>query len=214
MHIRVKVCGIKDLRALEAAVANGADAVGVVFADSPRRVTPLQAAALLTFAPAGITRVAVFRRPVEAELLAALTACAFDQVQADFECEALVTATTRASFVPVFHDGPDLPRAIRDWNRAPRRGAGFVLVDGTRSGSGVHADWDRVAGIAHDTRVVLAGGLTPENVGEAIRRAMPWGVDVSSGVESRAGVKDPSRIAAFLDAVRAAQVCHLMEEAQ
>ena len=212
MRIRVKVCGISGPAVLEAAVESGADAVGVVFSESPRRVTPRQAAALLAPVPARVARVAVFRRPGEEELREALAACAFDFVQAEAECAAAVAAVTRVRLLPVFHDGPQLADKVRDWIRSPRHGAGVILVDGAMCGSGRCADWDRVAGIAGTTRVVLAGGLTPDNVGDAIRRVKPWGVDVSSGVESAPGLKDPSRIAAFLESVRAAENQILMEE--
>ena len=212
MRIRVKVCGINDSGAVEAAVASGADALGFVYSESPRRLTLQQAAALIALVPAHITRIAVFRRPGEHELREALGACPFDCVQADVECAAAVAAVTRAPFLPVFHDGPRLADAVRDWIRSPRRGAGVLLVDGAMSGSGRRADWDRVAVIARETRVVLAGGLTPENVGDAIRHVRPWGVDVSSGVESAPGLKDPLRIAAFLESVNAAGKRNLMEE--
>lgn len=212
MRIRVKVCGINEPGTAEAAVASGADALGFVLSESPRRVTPRQAAALNALVPAHVARVAVLRRPDENELREALGACAFDCVQADVECAAAVAAVTHAPFLPVFHDGPQLAGAVRDWIRSPRRGAGVILVDGAMSGSGRPADWDRVAAIAGETRVVLAGGLTPGNVGDAIRRVRPWGVDVSSGVESAPGLKDSSRIAAFVESVRAAENRDLMEE--
>ena len=80
----------------------------------------------------------------------------------------------------------------------------MVLFEAARSGQGERADWERAAALAARTHLILAGGLTPENVGEAIRRVRPFGVDVSSGVESAPGVKDPARIAAFVAAARAA----------
>jgi phosphoribosylanthranilate isomerase len=88
-----------------------------------------------------------------------------------------------------------------------------VLFEAAESGQGVQADWRRaaelVAGMGADRQLVLAGGLTPENVGAAIATVRPWGVDVSSGVESRRGVKDPERIAAFMAAVREAESNHV-----
>jgi len=84
----------------------------------------------------------------------------------------------------------------------------MVLFEAAASGQGERADWQRAAALAPGRQLVLAGGLTPENVGEAIVKVRPWGVDVSSGVESKRGVKDVGRIAAFIDAVRAAELGH------
>lgn len=204
MRVRVKICGITDTAAIDAAVSSGADALGFVFSESPRRVTPLQAAKLLERVPAHIVRVAVLRRPGVRELSEALDACVFDCVQTEAECAAAVTAVTKTPLLPVFHDGPGLENEVGNYR--------VILVDGPVSGSGVRVDWDRVSVISKTRRVVLAGGLTPENVGEAIRRIRPFGVDVSSGVESAPGRKDPSRITAFLESVRAAEHQVLMEE--
>ena len=84
----------------------------------------------------------------------------------------------------------------------------MVLADGPKPGSGVLADWDRIEALRHSTRLVIAGGLTPENVGAAIAQMHPYGVDVSSGIEVSRGIKDPERIDAFMAAVRNAE--HLL----
>jgi phosphoribosylanthranilate isomerase len=84
----------------------------------------------------------------------------------------------------------------------------MVLFEAAASGRGERADWQRAAALAPGRQLVLAGGLTPDNVGEAIATVRPWGVDVSSGVESRRGLKDVGLITAFVDAVRAAELRH------
>jgi phosphoribosylanthranilate isomerase len=100
--------------------------------------------------------------------------------------------------LPVYRDVPSLDTgALAREDRA--------LFEGRASGIGQAPDWDRARALAGVTRLVLSGGLTPENVGEAIRRVRPWGVDVSSGVEASRGVKDPARIRAFVGAVRRAE---------
>jgi len=212
MRIRVKVCGINEPVALDAAVEGGADALGFVMSESPRRVTPAQAAALAARVPAHIVRVAVLRRPSRTELLSALAGCVFDCVQTEAECAGTVAAVTQTPFLPVFHDGPEVAVSVRAWSGSSHRAAHVILVDGPVSGSGARADWERVSSISRERRVVLAGGLTPDNVRDAIRRVRPFGVDVSSGVESAPGRKEPSLIRAFLASVRAAENRSFMEE--
>ena len=208
----MKICGITDRRALEAAVESGADAVGVVFSESPRRVTPWRAAALLEQGPPLAARVAVFRHPDEVTLHEALSACRFDCVQAEADSGPALARVSHTPFLPVFHDGIGLADDVSTWVLSQQPQPGMVLVDGAVSGAGRSADWVRVAGICRRFRVVLAGGLTPDNVGAAIQRVGPHGVDVSSGVETAPGVKDPLRISAFLEAVRAAETRNLKED--
>ena len=99
--------------------------------------------------------------------------------------------------LPVFRDTPDL-------DEEAVVAAGLVLFEAAESGRGTRPDWQRAARLARRCRLVLAGGLDPDNVAEAIRTVRPFGVDVSSGVERARGVKDPARIAAFVAAARAA----------
>ena len=109
------------------------------------------------------------------------------------------------SILPAFEDGPDLIDRVRNYCQKHSDPRPVVLADGPRPGSGIPADWSRVEPLADFTRLVLAGGLTPENVGQAIRRMNLFGVDVSSGVEQAPGVKDPAKIQAFVAAVRNAE---------
>lgn len=192
----MKICGLRTPAAVEAAVGAGADAVGFVFADSPRRVVPDEATALCRALPAGILRVAVMLHPTAREWAAVREAFAPDVLQADAEDFAgLELGAVRR--LPVYRDVPALDEDAvgrEDW----------ALFEAGRSGSGTRPDCKRAARLAARTRLVLAGGLTPGNVADAIRRVRPAGVDVSSGVESAPGEKDARRIAEFVAAARAA----------
>jgi phosphoribosylanthranilate isomerase len=194
----VKICGITTPAALHAAIEAGADAVGFVFAESPRRVAPEAAAALARLVPPGILRVAVLRHPAPGEWQAVLAAFEPDLLQTDAEDYAMLAVPAGIGRLPVYRDTPALDTgAVAREDRA--------LYEAAASGIGAMPDWRRARTLAATTRLVLAGGLSPENVGAALDAVRPWGVDVSSGVESSRGVKDPVRIAAFVAAVRRAE---------
>lgn len=192
----VKICGLRTPVAVEAAVAAGADALGFVFADSPRRVTPDEAVTLCRGLPAHVLRVAVMLHPTAGEWAVVREKFAPHLLQTDVEDFAgLELGHTRR--LPVYRDGEALDEAglaREEW----------ALFEAVHSGSGSQPDWDRAARLATGVRLVLAGGLRPDNVAEAVRRVRPAGVDVSSGVESAPGEKDPRRIAEFVAAARAA----------
>lgn len=203
MRTRVKICGITRVEDADAAINAGADAVGLVFdPHSPRCVTVEQARAVADVVPPFIALVGLF-------------------VNADGTRVRAVLQGVRLNLLQ-FH-GDETPEQCRLYDRpyikAIRMRAGVDLHNEARrysdasgllldsyaadrvGGSGQAFDWSRVpAGLA--TPVVLAGGLTPENVGAAIRRIRPSAVDVSSGVESANGIKDHGKIAAFIAAVR------------
>lgn len=191
----IKICGLRTREAIEAAVSSGVDAVGFVFhEDSPRNLPIEQARELLATVPAGVERVAVFLRPTQAEVDAVVEAIRPDCVQADADALAVLRLPAAQIVLPVVRSGGALPDPL------PSR----VLLEGTRSGAGERADWSQAAEIAKRTCVVLAGGLDARNVEEAVRAVRPFGVDVSSGVESSRGVKDASMIREFIGAARAA----------
>lgn len=195
MNVRVKICGLCTAGDVEAAVRAGADAVGFVFhAASPRNVLPAAAAALARAVPPGVLRVAVTRHPSRALVDAVLAAFRPDVWQTDAaDLEALSLPGDVACW-PVLRAGAARPAPL------PRR----LLFEGAQSGAGELADWTEAAALARRAELILGGGLTPANVGEAIRTVRPWGVDVSSGVESAPGVKDRARIGQFITAARAA----------
>jgi phosphoribosylanthranilate isomerase len=190
----VKICGINSEDAAAAAVAAGADALGFVFAEaSPRDVTPERALELCRAVPRGVLRVAVMRHPAPERWRRVLEVFDPDWVQTDADDLAAIELTERCAALPVYRSGGALP------SRLPAR----LLFEGATSGSGTAADWDEAATLASRTELVLAGGLDPGNVGDAIRRVRPWGVDVSSGVERSRGKKDPEKIKEFVARARA-----------
>ncbi|MGB7905224.1 MAG: phosphoribosylanthranilate isomerase [Steroidobacteraceae bacterium] len=194
----IKVCGLRTAEALAAAVAAGADAVGFVFhAASPRHLATAAARAMAATVPRGIEKVAVFLHPTQAELDAAIDAVRPDWVQTDAADLAALRLPAGQRVLPVYRTDRRLP-APQD---LPRR---FLLESG-RSGAGERADWNQAAGLAAAGELVLAGGLDASNVAEAIAVVRPFGIDVSSGVESTRGVKDAVLIRNFVNAARAAQ---------
>jgi phosphoribosylanthranilate isomerase len=198
MRVWVKICGLTTAADVRAAIEAGVDAVGFVFAASPRRLVPEDAAELAAGVPAGIVRVAVMRHPLTEEWdeVAAIVRPDWLQAEArDFQALRLPRGT-RA--LPVYRDVPGLDTAALAREDQ-------ALFEAPASGVGRAPDWARARGLAPLTRLVLAGGLHADNVAEALRRVRPWGVDVSSGVEASRGVKDPARIAAFVRAVRRAE---------
>lgn len=198
MRVWVKICGLTNAESLQAAIEAGADAVGFVFVASPRRLLPGAAARLVAQVPPGILRVAVMRHPLPGEWDEVARVVRPDWLQTEAGDFRTLQLPPGIEALPVYRDLPGLDSAAL--GREPR-----ALFEAPASGTGEAPDWDRAARLAPLTRLVLAGGLTPENVGEAIRRVRPWGVDVSSGVESTRGIKDPERVRAFIAAVRRAE---------
>jgi phosphoribosylanthranilate isomerase len=188
----VKICGINSVAAAEAAVAAGADALGFVFAPSPREITPERALELCAAVPSTVKRVAVLRHPKPDLWRRVLDVFAPDWLQTDAEDLAAIDLPARCAALPVYRNA-DVPDAL-----PPR-----LLFEGTVSGSGRTANWDDARAVAARTQLILAGGLDAANVAEAIRSVRPWGIDVSSGVERRRGEKDPRKIEEFVARVRA-----------
>lgn len=194
---RVKICGITDSATAETAVNCGADAIGLVFAESKRRVPLSGAASILRAVPAWVTPVAVLRRATKTEITHVSELTSIRTLQMDHDSE-LTAGALNLTFIPVFRlgDGSAIdPATFLAFD-------GVRLVEGLASGTGQTINWPAVAPFARQRRTILAGGLTPDNVAEAIRTVRPYGVDVSSGVESTPGKKDPIKIRDFLQAVR------------
>lgn len=192
----VKICGLTSPDAIAAAVASGADAIGFVFAQSSRRIDVRTALTLSREVPDGVVRVAVMRHPSVREWTEVRDGFRPDWLQTDATDIPTLELGEHCVALPVFRDIE--ASAQRDWP-AP------LLFEGGQSGSGLTADWNKAASIAERTDLILAGGLSPDNVATAIDAVRPWGVDVSSGVESAPGQKDPDKIAAFIARARAAE---------
>jgi phosphoribosylanthranilate isomerase len=206
--IEVKICGVRDAEAVEAAVAAGADWIGLVFfPGSPRAIAPAQAARLSARHSGGPRWVGLFVSPRDCEIEVVLQSVRLDAVQ--LYAGAARAAELRARFgVPVWRsvgvvEREDLPHAEAGVDR-------FVIEprppDGaTRPGGNALAlDPSLLGGWSAPAPWMLAGGLTPANVAAAIRRSRPWGVDVSSGVETAPGRKDAGLIRAFVAAAKGA----------
>lgn len=193
MSLVVKICGLRSEAEVSVAVDAGANAIGFVFAESLRQVTPDEAAAASRRLPDGIVRVAVMRHPTNDEWQAVLETFEPDVLQTDAEDFELLDVPEFVRRWPVIREGADgeLPD--------------IFLYEGRDSGRGETVDWQQAAKVAQRGRMILAGGLDPDNVAEAVRIVKPYGVDVSSGVEMLPGRKDPALIQEFIRAARAAE---------
>lgn len=203
--VRVKICGIRDWEEARMVLDAGVDTLGFVFAASPRQIKPEAAREIINRLPPFTTTVGVFVNEPRYSLMEIASFCHLDVLQLHGDeppeyCHGLSQRLLKAV-------------RVRDANsleglEAYREVQGFLLdacVSGKTGGTGTTFNWElvRTRTIA-DKPIILAGGLTPENVATAIRLVRPYAVDVSSGVEA-GGRKDPARIAAFLEAVKKAE---------
>jgi|SRR5690606_12782529 len=204
---RVKICGITRVEDGLAAVAAGADAIGLVFYPaSPRAVTLAQAAAICAALPPFVAAVGLFV-DADSEQIARvlaqvpLSTLQFHGNENPVQCERFQRPYVKALRM---RDETDVVAELGRYTRAQA-----LLLDtyraGTPGGTGESFDWQRIPP-AVAGRVVLAGGLNPDNAGLAVRQVRPYAVDVSGGVESAPGIKDHARVRAFIDAVRQADV--------
>ncbi|MCE5203337.1 MAG: phosphoribosylanthranilate isomerase [Actinomycetia bacterium] len=206
MRTRVKICGITNPTDAEAAVEAGADALGVVLAPGRRQVGIEQASWALRDVPPFVARVGVFVDAEPAFIADAVAELGLAAVQFHGRESASACANAPAPVIKAFRAGPG--RALSDL--APYRDAvACILLDtyapDMHGGTGRTFEWSAYADVVPtETRLVLAGGLTADNVGTAIKALRPFAVDVSSGVESSPGVKDPALMSAFVAAVAAA----------
>ncbi len=206
MRVHIKVCGITTPEAAVAASELGVDAVGFVFfAESPRHLTAERAMELAGHLSPLVTRVAVFRHPRGSEIAEVVSRFRPQVIQAEPAAEVSAAIPSHILHLPVFHDSSDLGERVAKFAAHAGNNATVVLEASGRGGRGLAPNWTRAAEMARSVRLVLAGGLTPGNVAEAIRSVRPYAVDVSSGVETQRGVKDPKLIEEFVTAVRDAQ---------
>lgn len=210
MKVHVKICGVKTLDEALAAIDAGADMLGFNFyPPSPRYVKPSCCAEVITALDnrrLSVTTAGVFVNASAEDITAIMDGCGLDLAQlSGDEPPALVEALGERAFKAIRPQTIDKARAALD--RYPRRDAPPALLIDTAhrsayGGTGQTGDWDIARALGQAAPVLLAGGLRPENVTDALRQARPWGVDVASGVESAPGRKDPARIAVFVRAVR------------
>ena len=221
----IKLCANTSLTDAQLAADACADALGFVFAPSPRRVDAAQVAAIVGKLPPDITQIGVFQSHDFDTIAATIRATGLHGIQLHGAPDLRLIDRLRAEFgegsflIQTLHwaldqDPAQTEQHLRSAIRALRthRGIDAILLDAKTAtasgGTGKAFDWKRAQQMlgaeTGKLRIVLAGGLKPENVAEAIRTLRPWGVDVASGVEKRPGQKDPARVAAFVVAARAA----------
>jgi phosphoribosylanthranilate isomerase len=202
----VKICGITRPQDAERAVALGATAIGFIFwPSSPRRVGLEAARSIGRLVPASVSKVGVFVDAPAAELARTVGEAGLDAVQLHgSESPDLVRGLEARVIKAVALGSPDAEAQIAQWTGTT------LLLDAhdpvRHGGTGRVVDWDRAARLARLHEVILAGGLNPENVAEAVRRVRPAGIDVSSGVEQTPGVKDLVKLAALFDALASVEV--------
>lgn len=220
MSLWIKICGNTSLADAQLAVEAGADAVGFVFAPSPRRVTAAQAAAIVSHLPATVEKIGVFVDASLDEIYSTVRECGLTGVQLHFEAGAELPKRLREHLGPevrilrvvCFDVGAAklIKEQVAEHDRDPRVDA--VLVDSRTDvavgGTGAAFDWAAARktlfqNAAARRRRIAAGGLNPENVAEAIATLQPWGVDVVSGVEFAPGKKDPAKVREFIANARA-----------
>ena len=196
MSSHVKICGLTDAAGVNAAVAAGADAVGFVFFEqSPRNLNIGEAIELAALVPDQVLRVAVMLHPDAAFCDAVIAGLSPDVVQTDASDFAYLNIPGHIERWPVLRESTvDAKSAL------PSR----FVYEGESSGTGDRVDWQAASLVSAAGEMILAGGLDAGNVADAIRQVRPWAVDVSSGVESSPGRKDPDKIKEFISAARAA----------
>ncbi|MDQ1396013.1 MAG: phosphoribosylanthranilate isomerase [Acidimicrobiaceae bacterium] len=197
----VKICGTTSEADALLAVAMGADAVGFIFAPSTRQVSASVVADIVKRLPPEVVTVGVFRDEAPARVVDIIhtTGLRGAQLHGHESAEQAKWIRARVPFViQAFAAGDRAVRQARDY------GADIVMVDSPSPGSGQVFDWSLAAEVPGGSRLMLAGGLNPQNVAEAVAQVKPWGVDVATGVEESPGRKDPRKVRAFIAAARAA----------
>jgi phosphoribosylanthranilate isomerase len=220
MSLWIKICGNTSAADALQAVEAGADAVGFVFAASPRRVTASEVAGIVERLPKTVETIGVFVDATVEEIYSAVRMCHLTGVQLHWDAAADLPARLKSRLgrelrvLRVLHFGAGAEEQLVEQAAAHEKDPNVdgLLIDSRTAaaagGTGVAYDWKRAAKTvfrnAQERRLVVAGGLTPENVGEAIAALRPWGVDVVSGVEAEPGRKDALKVREFVKLARAA----------
>jgi len=208
MNLWVKICGNTSFEDAMVAAAAGADAVGFVLAASPRQVTVELVASITPKLPPSIEKIGVFVDSTLEEIETAVRLCGLTGVQVHVGGGSELAARLRERLGPelrilrVLHFGANLME--RAMAAAGERDVDAILIDSRTAtavgGTGIRFDWNAAESVFRGagTRLVVAGGLTPLNVAEAVEKLRPWGVDVVSGVEAAPGRKDPEKVREFV----------------
>jgi phosphoribosylanthranilate isomerase len=201
-NLLVKICGITSEADALLAVSFGADAVGFIFAPSSRQVSVQLAGDIAKRLPPEILTIGVFRDEAPQRVVQKVQQAGLGGAQLHGHESAQETAWIRSRLRVVIKAFPAGDRMI---SRFSEFGADYLLIDGDNPGSGEVFDWRLAEGVADPTRLIVSGGLRPSNVAQAIAHLRPAGVDVSSGVESSPGRKDPLKVRDFIVAARNAE---------
>jgi phosphoribosylanthranilate isomerase len=202
--VKVKVCGIKEIEDARVAADAGADAIGLVFAESPRRVSVERAREIAAALPKGVLKVGVFVDEEPQEVLRLAREVGLDYAQLHGDEGPEVVAEIRGG-------GLEVVKAIRvqdatSLEEMERYEADLFMLDTysqkARGGTGERFDWGLAKAVRGYANILVSGGLTPENVREAIDLFEPYGVDASSSLEVRPGKKDGERVRRFVDAAK------------
>lgn len=195
----IKICGITNEQDALLAVALGADALGFVFAPSPRQISPALAREIVKRIPPETLTVGVFRNEMPSRVVEIVN-------EARLQGAQLHGHETPAMTAEVATDVRFVIKAVvagsQDAAHANSFASDAILVDGLHPGSGTAYDWELLQDIPTDIRLMLSGGLTPDNVAAGIAQVRPWGVDVSSGVEKAPGLKDAVKMRHFITNAR------------
>jgi phosphoribosylanthranilate isomerase len=212
MHTWIKICGTTSLEDALSAMEAGADALGFIFAESKRRVTPEQAQAIISRLPQQVERIGVFMNSTTAEIASIVSQVELTGIQMhgeEFPPEVYTYLPAlrrdRMRKIKTVLVGDGFARSLDAYSGPPGTVDAWLLDSG--AGSGKTFDWKAARAKLGERqgKFIVAGGLTPENVGDAIRTFRPWGVDVVTGVEREPGRKDPEKLKAFVAAVRKAE---------
>jgi len=198
---RIKICGITCTEDALLAADLGADAIGFVFAESPRRVPPERAAEVVRALPPFVSAVGVFVNEPTGQILRLVEQCGLDTVQLhgdESPAQARELAGVKVIRAVRVRDESSLAD-LADWHVSA-----FLLdtyVESARGGTGKTFNWDLAKAARLPAPIILAGGLNPDNIGKAIETVRPYGVDVSSGVEAKPGRKDPELLKRLFDEI-------------
>lgn len=197
----VKICGVTSVADAGAVVDSGADALGLIFAASPRQVTVDRAREILDATRDSLLRCAVFRENSDDDIIEHVRSLDFDAVQVHGLLSDRLLGTLKKRALKVVKA---LDIEGDEFDSFDENGIDAVLIDGPRPGSGTAHRWDRLASRSFNVPVIAAGGLTATNVADVVATTHVWGVDCASGVESSPGVKDAKLIVDFVTHARSA----------